>query len=199
MIWKAWDWYKTREGFVWQPSQSPSLMSSNLFIKFQNWQNSFTQLCDTFKADLSYDVITYDSDDEMVKTRRGIPFGSLRNKKGHPIYSREDIREQYCINRKELDVLEHSFKDSTAARLFGCLSTSHLPDSHCSKNSFLLLSCVQRRKNSSDFDEESDSGIKYLLISLINSYRNQKLLIACCLCLFLEWPTLCTRFLENSY
>ncbi|CAG2106639.1 unnamed protein product, partial [Medioppia subpectinata] len=67
------------------------------------------------QANLSYDVITYDSDDEMVKSRRGIPFGGLRNKKGHPIYSREDIREQYCITRKELDVLEHNLRDSSAA------------------------------------------------------------------------------------
>ncbi|XP_054163726.1 uncharacterized protein LOC128961506 [Oppia nitens] len=109
------------------------------------------------QANLSCDVITYDSDDEMVKSRRGIPFGGLRNKKGHPIYSREDIREQYCITRKELDVLDRT---SSAARLFGCLSSHHLPDSHCNKNSFLLLSCVQRRKNSSEFDEESDSGLK---------------------------------------
>jgi hypothetical protein len=113
------------------------------------------------KADISCDVITYDSDDEMVKSRRGIPFGGLRNKKGHPIYSREDIREQYCITRKELEVLEHNLHDSTATRLFGCLSTSHLPDSHCNKNSFLLLSCVHRRKNSSELDEESFSGKKY--------------------------------------
>ena len=28
------------------------------------------------------------------------------NKKGTPLYSREDIREQYCINDKELQVLD---------------------------------------------------------------------------------------------
>jgi hypothetical protein len=112
------------------------------------------------KVNISCDAITYDSDDEMVKTRRGIPFGGLRNKKGHPIYSREDIREQYCITRKELDVLEHSLRNSSGTRLFGCLSTSHLPDSHCNKNSFLLLSCVHR-KNSSEIDEESDPGKRY--------------------------------------
>ena len=108
------------------------------------------------KANIAYEVITYDSDDEMVKTRRGIPFGGLRNKKGHPIYSREDIREQYCITRKELDVLDHSFRDSSAARLFGCLSTSHLPDSHCNKSSFLLLSCVNKRKNSLENEDQSE-------------------------------------------
>ena len=110
-------------------------------------------------------MISYDSDDEMVKTRRGIPFGGLRNKKGHPIYSREDIREQYCITRKELDVLEHSFRDSSAARLFGCFSTGHLPDSHCNKRSFLLLSCVNKRKNSSESEDQSQPDKRFDNIS----------------------------------
>ncbi len=34
--------------------------------------------------------------------RRGGELGV--NKKGTPLYSREDIREQYCINDKELQV-----------------------------------------------------------------------------------------------
>ncbi|GFR28294.1 RNase H domain-containing protein, partial [Trichonephila clavata] len=54
---------------------------------------------ESVQVDLSADTITYDSDDEMVKRRSSLV---LRNKKGHPIYSREDIREQYCINRKEV-------------------------------------------------------------------------------------------------
>ena len=54
---------------------------------------------ESVQVDLSAGTITYDSDDEMAKRRSGI---LLRNKKGHPIYSREDIREQYCITRKEV-------------------------------------------------------------------------------------------------
>ena len=57
---------------------------------------------ESVQADLSADTITYDSDDEMVKRRSALV---LRNKKGHPIYSREDIREQYCINRKEVNAI----------------------------------------------------------------------------------------------
>ena len=34
------------------------------------------------QVDLPDDGVAYNSDDEMVKNRRGIPFGSLRNKKG---------------------------------------------------------------------------------------------------------------------
>ncbi|CAG2176081.1 unnamed protein product, partial [Oppiella nova] len=110
----------------------------------------------SLQANITYEVITYDSDDEMVKSRREIPFGGLRNKKGHPIYSREDIREQYCITRKELDVLEQNLRDSSAARLFGCLSANHLPDSQCQKSSFLMLSCVNKRKNSADIPRDFD-------------------------------------------
>ena len=41
-----------------------------------------------------------------------------KNKKGTPLYSREDIREQYCINDKELQVLDKSQRKS----LLGCFS-----------------------------------------------------------------------------
>ncbi len=40
------------------------------------------------------------------------------NKRGTPLYSREDIREQYCINDKELQVLDKSQRKS----LLGCFS-----------------------------------------------------------------------------
>ncbi|XP_077488175.1 uncharacterized protein LOC144099035 isoform X2 [Amblyomma americanum] len=68
---------------------------------------------------------------------------ALRSRKGHPIYSREDIREQYCITRKEIAVLD----DKGAARsLFGCLaaqggSSATGGGSPCNA---ALFSCVQR-------------------------------------------------------
>ena len=50
---------------------------------------------------------------------RGVHAGELVvNKKGTPLYSREDIREQYCINDKELQVLDKSQRKS----LLGCFS-----------------------------------------------------------------------------
>ena len=55
------------------------------------------------------------ADDAMGK-RRGGELGV--NKKGTPLYSREDIREQYCINDKELQVLDKSGRKG----LFGCFS-----------------------------------------------------------------------------
>ena len=40
-----------------------------------------------------------------------------------PLYSREDIREQYCINKKEADVLERSSHVRRAKGFFGCLTS----------------------------------------------------------------------------
>ena len=42
------------------------------------------------------------------------------NKKGTPLYSREDIREQYCINDKELQVLDKSGRRG----ILGCFSNN---------------------------------------------------------------------------
>ncbi|CAL1281960.1 unnamed protein product [Larinioides sclopetarius] len=74
----------------------------------------------------------------MVRRRSSLV---LRNKKGHPIYSREDIREQYCINRKEVEVLENA----RSIKLFGCLSHPQ-ESSPCAKNS-LLFSCIHKKKH----------------------------------------------------
>ncbi len=57
----------------------------------------------------------------MGRSRKGggLTGGELSvNKKGTPLYSREDIREQYCINDKELQVLDKSQRKS----LLGCFS-----------------------------------------------------------------------------
>lgn len=40
-----------------------------------------------------------------------------------PLYSREDIREQYCINKKEVDVLDRSSHVRRAKGFFGCLTS----------------------------------------------------------------------------
>ena len=81
------------------------------------------------------DVITYDSDTdtydnatsmsgrrrgEAGQTQGGVSGGVARNKKGTPMYSREDIREQYCINDKEL----HALESSRRKPMFGCLTSS---------------------------------------------------------------------------
>ena len=62
------------------------------------------------------DMITYGSEEDLVGRRR---FALFRTKKGTPIYSKEDIREQYCINSQSADALEKNKKSG----LFGCLSS----------------------------------------------------------------------------
>ncbi|GBL99145.1 hypothetical protein AVEN_64136-1 [Araneus ventricosus] len=93
---------------------------------------------ESVQVDLSADTISYESEDEMVRRRSSLV---LRNKKGHPIYSREDIREQYCINRKEVEV----FESGRSIKLFGCLSHPQ-ESSPCAKNS-LLFSCLHKKKH----------------------------------------------------
>lgn len=56
----------------------------------------------------------YESEDESMGRRK-----STRSKRGTPVYSKEDIREQYCVNDKEIHVLENV---QVQSRLFGCLS-----------------------------------------------------------------------------
>jgi hypothetical protein len=76
------------------------------------------------------------------------------NKKGTPLYSREDIREQYCINDKELQVLDKSQRKS----LLGCFSNQG-PDgfSPCAPSirgkrstSSILGSCIARTTSEDD-------------------------------------------------
>ena len=58
-------------------------------------------------------------DNAMGRSRRA--WGDLGvNKKGTPLYSREDIREQYCINDKELQVLDKSGRKG----ILGCFSNN---------------------------------------------------------------------------
>ena len=57
-------------------------------------------------------------DNASMGRKGGRGAGAGVNKKGTPLYSREDIREQYCINDKELQVLDKSQKKS----LLGCFS-----------------------------------------------------------------------------
>ncbi|XP_054267184.1 uncharacterized protein LOC128989329 [Macrosteles quadrilineatus] len=90
---------------------------------------------------------TYESEDELMGMGRRKQLG--RSKRGTPLYSKEDIREQYCINDKQLHGLEDI---QNTGGLFGCLSSYHvdLSDSSCSSRSPGLLSVCVRRKVPSD-------------------------------------------------
>lgn len=75
-------------------------------------------------------MVGYESEDERMGRRS-------RSKRGTP-YSKGDIREQYCINNKEVQVLE----SGSPSALFGCLS-KHSESSCSSRHSFLSV-CVGR-------------------------------------------------------
>ncbi|XP_073979225.1 uncharacterized protein isoform X3 [Rhodnius prolixus] len=79
---------------------------------------------------------SYESEDEIMGRRKQ----TARVKRGGtPLYSKQDIREQYCINDRQLLGLE----DNNSG-LFGCLSSYQ--DSSCSSRSPSLLTvCVRRR------------------------------------------------------
>ncbi|KAK8394652.1 hypothetical protein O3P69_005844 [Scylla paramamosain] len=108
----------------------------------------------SIQVDLAADVITYDSDDEgdtpsrMSGRRRGAGGGEgggaggvARNKRGTPMYSREDIREQYCINDKELHALEASRRKP----IFGCLTSGNTQQASPCKKKSLLPACLRGR------------------------------------------------------
>ena len=59
-----------------------------------------------------------DGDAGMGRSRARVAGELGVNKKGTPLYSKEDIREQYCINDKELQVLDKSQRRT----LLGCFS-----------------------------------------------------------------------------
>ncbi|XKL66495.1 hypothetical protein PGB90_009915 [Kerria lacca] len=84
------------------------------------------------------EATTYESEDETS--------GRRRSKRGTPLYSKQDIREQYCISDKQVHVLETTRQPPG---LFGCISSRNV--SACSpNNSANILSVCVKRKMSSD-------------------------------------------------
>ncbi|XP_065574346.1 uncharacterized protein LOC136036193 isoform X3 [Artemia franciscana] len=81
-------------------------------------------------TDVSIQVDVPEVENTKMRRKRGDRY----TKKGTPIYSKEDIREQYCINEKELEVLEKGKKRS----IFGCMSKHR---AHSKRSS--LLPCVR--------------------------------------------------------
>lgn len=86
------------------------------------------------KADIQHTALSYESEDEAMGRSRS------KQRGGTPLYSKQDIREQYCISERGLGALE-----AQRSGLFGCLSGQH-PGSPCSAaRGSLLTVCVRRR------------------------------------------------------
>lgn len=71
--------------------------------------------------------------------------GRQRSSSSTPLYSKQDIREQYCISERGLGALEAQ-RGGSAGGLFGCLAGAH-PTSPCAAaaRGSLLTVCVRRR------------------------------------------------------
>lgn len=76
-------------------------------------------------------ALSYESEDEIM--------GRLhKDRRGTAHYSKQDIREQYCISNRGLGALENDRQS-----LFGCLSSHH--SSPCSNRPSFLTACVRQK------------------------------------------------------
>ncbi|XP_021915530.1 uncharacterized protein LOC110827811 isoform X3 [Zootermopsis nevadensis] len=114
----------------------------NLVPKDISSASALHQVDVSTQADIVPDLAPcYESEDETMGRRNKVAsdLHLQRNKRGTPLYSKEDIREQYCITSKQLDVLERE----RGSGLFGCLSNYH--ESTCRSRNSLLSVCVRRK------------------------------------------------------
>lgn len=83
------------------------------------------------QADIQHIALSYESEDEMGRLH-------ARSRRGTALYSKQDIREQYCISDRGLGALETDRRS-----FFGCLSTHQ--NSPCSNRTSLLTVCVRQK------------------------------------------------------
>ncbi|XP_045451650.1 uncharacterized protein LOC123660638 [Melitaea cinxia] len=94
-------------------------------------------------ADIAHSAKGYESEDENAGRKRQ-KASDDRPASKTTMYSKQEFREQYCINNKQLDLLE--LEKSKKDRFLGCLSQYHIesPCSRSNRASFLSV-CVRRR------------------------------------------------------
>ncbi|CAG9564810.1 unnamed protein product [Danaus chrysippus] len=94
-------------------------------------------------ADIAHSAKGYESEDENAGRKRQ-KASDDRPTSRTTMYSKQEFREQYCINNKQLDLLE--LEKSKKDRFLGCLSQYHIesPCSRTNRASFLSV-CVRRR------------------------------------------------------
>ncbi|XP_026495851.1 uncharacterized protein LOC113400488 [Vanessa tameamea] len=95
------------------------------------------------QADIAHSAKGYESEDENAGRKRQKANDDRPTSKT-TMYSKQEFREQYCINNKQLDLLE--LEKSKKDRFLGCLSQYHIesPCSRANRSSFLSV-CVRRR------------------------------------------------------
>lgn len=87
-----------------------------------------------------------------------------RGRRGTPLYSKQDIREQYCISDRGLGALETDRRS-----LFSCLSNHH--NSPCSNRGSLLTVCVKQKIPS---DENLQDILKRYPFEYATNYRRSR-------------------------
>lgn len=100
----------------------------------------------------------HSADDMLLSKRKGRLKSSTRSRPAGA-YSRQDIREQYCINSKELAALEQLGRN----RLFGCLSAGNLLSLTGSGESTAHSNRTNDPQNSGSDTSGSSSGCKHSL------------------------------------
>ncbi|XP_050665909.1 uncharacterized protein LOC126966076 [Leptidea sinapis] len=95
------------------------------------------------QADIANSTKGYESEDENASRKRQT-VSDDRPTSRTTMYSKQEFREQYCINNKQLDLLE--LEKSKKDRFLGCLSQYNIesPCSRTNRASFLSV-CVRRR------------------------------------------------------
>lgn len=93
-----------------------------------------TNCPEPFQADIHHMALSYESEDEIMARIRC----KEKQKGSTPHYSKQDIREQYCISERGLGALE-----SDRQSLFGCLSSHQ--SSPCSNRTSFLTACVRQK------------------------------------------------------
>ncbi|CAB3253216.1 unnamed protein product [Arctia plantaginis] len=81
------------------------------------------------QADIAHSAKGYESEDENAG-RKWHRASDERPASKTTMYSKQEFREQYCINNKQLDLLE--LEKSKKDRFLGCLSQYHI-ESPCSR------------------------------------------------------------------
>lgn len=84
------------------------------------------------QADIHHVALSYESEDETMGRYQS------RSRRGTALYSKQDIREQYCISDRGLGALE-----TDRQSLFGCLSSHQ--SSPCSNRTSFLTVCVRQK------------------------------------------------------
>ncbi|CAF4930089.1 unnamed protein product [Pieris macdunnoughi] len=121
------------------PFYAPFVEETERLVKFEVFKiSSILEL-----ADIAQSAKGYESEDENAGRKRP-KVSDDRPTSRTTMYSKQEFREQYCINNKQLDLLE--LEKSKKDRFLGCLSQYHIesPCSRTNRASFLSV-CVRRR------------------------------------------------------